>query len=95
MSEGTYTISNSGTFGTVMTAPIINVPQVAILSVDGVRKMPVVVESEETDSIAICPVGVLAQSFDHRAVDGAYSASFLKELKAILETRVWRGDLEA
>jgi 2-oxoglutarate dehydrogenase E2 component (dihydrolipoamide succinyltransferase) len=70
---GTYTLSNSGTFGTLITAPIINQPQVAILSTDGVRKKPVVVETSEGDSIAIRPVGVLAQSFDHRAVDGAYS----------------------
>ena len=50
---GTYTLSNSGTFGTLITAPIINQPQVAILSTDGVRKKPVVVETSEGDSIAI------------------------------------------
>ena len=74
---GTYTLSNSGTFGTLITAPIINQPQVAILSTDGVRKKPVVLETSEGDTIAIRPVGILAQSFDHRAVDGAYSAAFL------------------
>ena len=52
-SGGTYTLSNSGTFGTLITAPIINQPQVAILSTDGVRKKPVVVETSEGDSIAI------------------------------------------
>ena len=57
---GTYTLSNSGVFGTLITAPIINQPQVAILSTDGVRKKPVVVETSEGDSIAIRPVGVLA-----------------------------------
>jgi pyruvate dehydrogenase E2 component (dihydrolipoamide acetyltransferase) len=86
---GTYTLSNSGTFGTLITAPIINQPQVAILSTDGVRKRPVVVESSEGDSIAIRPVGVLAQSFDHRAVDGAYSAAFLDRVRKILETSNW------
>ena len=86
---GTYTLSNSGTFGTLITAPIINQPQVAILSTDGVRKKPVVVESSEGDSIAIRPVGVLAQSFDHRAVDGAYSAAFLDRVRKILETSNW------
>jgi 2-oxoglutarate dehydrogenase E2 component (dihydrolipoamide succinyltransferase) len=93
MSQPTYTISNSGVFGTLITAPIVNPPQVAILSTDGVSKRPVVVEGPEGDSIAVRPVGVLAQSFDHRAVDGAYSAAFLKELKRIVETRAWIDDL--
>jgi len=88
-SGGTYTLSNSGTFGTLITAPIINQPQVAILSTDGVRKKPVVVETSEGDSIAIRPVGVLAQSFDHRAVDGAYSAAFLDRVRKIIETSHW------
>ncbi|MEA3155943.1 MAG: hypothetical protein QOK44_3532, partial [Betaproteobacteria bacterium] len=70
LTEGTYTITNNGAYSTVITAPIINQPQVAILSTDAVRKKPVVIESPEGDSIAIRPVGVLAQSFDHRAVDG-------------------------
>jgi 2-oxoglutarate dehydrogenase E2 component (dihydrolipoamide succinyltransferase) len=86
---GTYTLSNSGTFGTLITAPVINQPQVAILSTDGVRKKPVVVETSEGDSIAIRPVGVLAQSFDHRAVDGAYSAAFLDRVRKIIETSNW------
>ena len=86
---GTYTLSNSGTFGTLITAPIINQPQVAILSTDGVRKKPVVVETSEGDAIAIRPVGVLAQSFDHRAVDGAYSAAFLDRVRKIIETSNW------
>jgi pyruvate dehydrogenase E2 component (dihydrolipoamide acetyltransferase) len=82
---GTYTISNSGSFGTLITAPIINQPQVAILSMDGIRKRPWVVEAPEGDAIAIRPVGVLAQSFDHRAIDGAYSAAFLRALRQRLE----------
>jgi 2-oxoglutarate dehydrogenase E2 component (dihydrolipoamide succinyltransferase) len=95
LTEGTYTITNNGAFGTVLTAPIINPPQVAILSTDAVRKKPVVIEGPEGDSIAIRPVGVLAQTFDHRAVDGAYSAAFLREVKTIVETRHWAQDLEA
>ena len=95
LTEGTYTISNNGSFGTVITAPIINVPQVAIISTDAVRKKPVVVETPEGDTIAIRPVGVLAQTFDHRAVDGAYSAAFLREVKTIIETRHWTQDLQA
>ena len=63
------------------------------MSIDGVRKKPVVVEEADGDAIAIRPVGVLAQSFDHRAFDGAYSAAFLHEVKEILEQRDWVGDL--
>ncbi len=86
---GTYTLSNSGPFGTLITAAIISQPQVAILSTDGVRKKPVVVESAGGDVVAIRPVGVLAQSFDHRAFDGAYSAAFLRKVKQVLESRDW------
>lgn len=93
LTEGTYTISNSGPFGTLITAPIINPPQVAILSTDGVRKKPVVVEAEESDAIAIRPAGVIAQSFDHRAFDGAYSAAFLRRVKEILEQKDWLAEL--
>jgi 2-oxoglutarate dehydrogenase E2 component (dihydrolipoamide succinyltransferase) len=87
--NGTYTLSNSGSFGTLITAPIINQPQVAILSTDGVRKKPVVIETSDGDAIAIRPVGILAQSFDHRAVDGAYSAAFLDRVRKLLENGHW------
>jgi 2-oxoglutarate dehydrogenase E2 component (dihydrolipoamide succinyltransferase) len=93
MTEGTYTITNNGAGGTLVTAAIINTPQVAILSTDAVRKRAVVVESGGKDEIAVRPVGVLAQSFDHRAVDGAYCAAFLSELKTILETRDWQREM--
>ena len=95
LSEGTYTISNNGAFGTVITAPIINMPQVAVLSTDSIRKKPVVIEAPEGDSIGVRPVGVLAQSFDHRAVDGAYAGAFLSEVKNIIEMRLWAQDLQA
>jgi 2-oxoglutarate dehydrogenase E2 component (dihydrolipoamide succinyltransferase) len=93
LTGATYTISNSGTFGTLFSAPIINQPQAAILSTDGVRKRPVVVERPDGDSIAIRPVGILAQSFDHRAFDGAYSAAFLRTLKESIEQRDWAAEL--
>ncbi len=93
LTGATYTISNSGSFGTMITAPIINQPQVAILSADGVSKKPVVIEGPDGDSIAIHPVGVLAQSFDHRAIDGAYSAAFLRRLREIIETHDWESEL--
>ncbi|MGH6947847.1 MAG: dihydrolipoamide acetyltransferase family protein [Kiloniellales bacterium] len=93
MRGGTYTISNSGGFGTLITAPIIHQPQVAILSLDGVKRKPVVVSGVEGEEIAIRPIGVLAQSFDHRAVDGAYSAAFLAKLREIIEMRDWARDL--
>jgi 2-oxoglutarate dehydrogenase E2 component (dihydrolipoamide succinyltransferase) len=90
---GTYTLSNSGAFGTFITSPIIHQPQVAILSTDAVRKKPVVVHGPDGYCIAIRPVGVLAQCFDHRAFDGAYSAAFLGCVKDILERRDWSVEL--
>jgi len=90
---GTYTISNNGRFGTLFTTPIINLPQVAILSMDAVTKRAVVVETPSGDAIAARPMAVIGQSFDHRAFDGAYSASFLARLKTILETRDWASEL--
>src|SRR5688500_86063 len=95
LTEATYTITNNGAFGTLFTAPIINAPQIAILSTDAVRKRPVVIETADGDSIAIRPVGVLAQSFDHRAVDGAYAAAFLQEVKSVIESRDWLQALDA
>ena len=93
-SGGTYTISNSGVFGTLITAPVINQPQVAILSTDGVSRKPVVVGNEESEAIGIRPMGVLAQSFDHRAFDGAYSAAFLARLRETIETTDWMAALD-
>ena len=93
LAGGTFTISNSGPFGTFMVAPVINQPQVAILSTDGVSRKPVVVTAEDGgESIAIHSVGMLVLSWDHRAFDGAYAASFLRGLKNVLEHHSW--DLE-
>ena len=93
LSGGTYSISNNGAFGTLFTAPIINAPQVAILSVDAIRKRAAVVETAEGEFIAPRLMGIIGQSFDHRAFDGAYSAAYLSKLKSIIETRNWAEEL--
>ncbi len=89
---GTYTLSNPGPFGTLFTAPIINQPQVGILSMDAVKKRAHVVESDNGDAIEIRPVGILAHSFDHRAIDGAYSAAYLQRLQSILQETDWESE---
>jgi len=94
VTECTYTITNNGAYGTLITAPVISPPQVAILSTDAVRKRAVVVESAQGDTVAVRPVGMLAQAFDHRAVDGAYAAAFLNEVKTAIETRDWAQELQ-
>ena len=93
VTECTYTITNNGAYGTLITAPIISPPQVAILSTDAVRKRAVVIGTDRGDTIAVRAVGMLAQTFDHRAVDGAYAAAFLNEVKTTLESRDWARDL--
>jgi 2-oxoglutarate dehydrogenase E2 component (dihydrolipoamide succinyltransferase) len=91
---GTFTISNPGPFGTLLTGAIINQPQVAILSTDSVVRKPVVVTAADgTESVGIHSVGLLALTFDHRAVDGAYAARFLSRMSEVLTTRDWEGDL--
>lgn len=95
LAGGTYSISNNGAFGTSFTAPIINAPQVAILSTDAIRLKPAVVSTVEGDFIAPRMIGMIGQSFDHRAFDGAYSAAFLSRLKLILETRDWSGEFSS
>ena len=91
---GTFTISNNGSAGSVLTAAIINQPQVAILSTDAIKRRPVVVELPGgQEGIAIHSVGNLAMSWDHRAFDGAYAANFLVRIKDILETRDWEAEL--
>ena len=94
ISGGTFTITNPGGYGTLLTAPIINQPQVAILSTDGVKPKPVAVPLAGGGfGIAVHPVGNLAIAFDHRAYDGAYAAAFLARVKEILETRDWSQEL--
>ncbi len=91
---GTFTISNNGWAGSVLTAAIINQPQVAIISTDAVKRRPVVAELPDGDeAIVIHSVGNLAMSWDHRAFDGVYAAHFLVKVKDILETRDWEAEL--
>jgi 2-oxoglutarate dehydrogenase E2 component (dihydrolipoamide succinyltransferase) len=83
---GTFTVTNVGTFGSLMGTPIINQPQVAILAVGAIKKRPMVLETEDGDVIAIRHMMYLSMSYDHRIIDGSIGASFLtavaKELEA-------------
>jgi 2-oxoglutarate dehydrogenase E2 component (dihydrolipoamide succinyltransferase) len=82
---GTFTITNPGRYGALLATPIINQPQVAILDLEAVVKRPVVVSGAGGDSIAIRPMTYLCMSWDHRALDGAYAAQFLSEVRAQAE----------
>ena len=94
ISGGTFTLSNNGSAGSVLTMPIINQPQVGIISTDAIVRKPVVTTGPDGgEAIAIHPVGNLAMSWDHRAFDGAYAAGFLKRVKEILETKDWSTEL--
>jgi pyruvate/2-oxoglutarate dehydrogenase complex dihydrolipoamide acyltransferase (E2) component len=95
LSGATYSISNNGAFGTSFTTPIINAPQVGILSIDAIRLKPAVVSTPEGDFVAPRMIGIIGQSFDHRAFDGAYSAAFLSRIKQILETRDWAEEISS
>jgi 2-oxoglutarate dehydrogenase E2 component (dihydrolipoamide succinyltransferase) len=85
ISEGTFTMTNVGTFGSLMGTPIINQPQVAILAVGAIKKRPVVVETPLGDSIAIRHMMYLSMSYDHRIVDGSLGATFLTAVANELE----------
>ncbi len=82
---GTFTITNPGVFGGLFGTPIINQPQVAILGVGGVKKRPVVVETDDGDFIAIRSMGILSLTFDHRLIDGAVADQFMAKVKSVLE----------
>jgi 2-oxoglutarate dehydrogenase E2 component (dihydrolipoamide succinyltransferase) len=91
---GTFTITNPGGYGTLLTGPIINEPQVAIVSTDGVRMRPVAIgEPDGGWQIAVRPVGNLSMSFDHRAVDGAYASAFLADVRDVIGARDWEAEL--
>lgn len=85
IADGTFTLTNVGTFGSLMGTPIINQPQVAILAVGAIKKRPVVVESAQGDSIAIRHMMYLSMSYDHRIVDGSLGATFLTAVANELE----------
>jgi pyruvate dehydrogenase E2 component (dihydrolipoamide acetyltransferase) len=91
---GTFTITNPGPSGTTISAPIIQQPQVAILSTDGVKRRPVVVELDGGgEAIVVHAIGMLGLSFDHRAFDGAYASAFLACVRDSIETRPWGTEL--
>lgn len=84
---GTFTITNPGGFGAIFGTPIINQPQVAILDIGAIVKRAVVVEDEYgNDAVAIRPIMHLGLSYDHRVIDGAYAAQFMRDLKQSLES---------
>ena len=83
--NGTYTVTNVGSFGSVMGTPIINQPQVAILALGAIRKVPAVIETSEGDFIGIRQKMFVSHSYDHRVVNGALGGMFIKTLKETLE----------
>ncbi|TXD48834.1 dihydrolipoamide acetyltransferase family protein [Polaribacter sp. IC073] len=83
---GTYTVTNVGSFGSVMGTPIINQPQVAILALGAIRKVPAVIETPDGDFIGIRQKMFVSHSYDHRVVNGALGGMFIKTLKEILES---------
>jgi 2-oxoglutarate dehydrogenase E2 component (dihydrolipoamide succinyltransferase) len=85
ISDGTFTLTNVGTFGSLMGTPIINQPQVAILAVGTIKKRPVVIETPAGDSIAIRHMMYLSMSYDHRIIDGSLGATFLTAVANELE----------
>jgi 2-oxoglutarate dehydrogenase E2 component (dihydrolipoamide succinyltransferase) len=85
ISGGTYTLTNVGSFGNVMGTPIINQPQVAIMAVGAIRKMPAVIETPDGDMIAIRHKMYLSHSYDHRIVDGALGGQFVRRFADYLE----------
>jgi 2-oxoglutarate dehydrogenase E2 component (dihydrolipoamide succinyltransferase) len=84
--EGTFTITNVGTFGNVMGTPIINQPQVAILAIGAIKKKPAVLETPNGDVVAIRHMMFLSLSYDHRVVDGSLGGSFIKKVTDYLES---------
>lgn len=82
---GTFTLTNVGTFGSIMGTPIINQPQVAIMAVGAIKKRPVVIETPQGDSIAIRHMMYISMSYDHRIIDGALGATFLNAVSKELE----------
>ena len=82
---GTYTVTNVGSFGSVMGTPIINQPEVAILALGAIRKVPAVIETPDGDFIGIRHKMFLSHSYDHRVVDGMLGGLFIKRLSEYLE----------
>ena len=94
LAGGTFTLTNPGSYGTFVGAPVINQPQVAIISTEGISKQAVVLERPgEPDALGIHHVGYLSMSWDHRAIDGLYAAAFLARVREHLEQRDWSTEL--
>jgi len=83
--DGTFTITNLGSFGSITGTPIINQPQVAILAVGVIQKKPVVIETPQGDTIGIRNMMIMSIAFDHRVVDGAMGGLYLKRVADYLE----------
>ena len=95
VSGSTFTISNNGSFNSFLTSPIINQPNVAILSTESVKKRPVVVQAQDgSDSIAIRHTGILSITWDHRVFDGSVALLFLNFIKERLENADWSQELD-
>jgi len=91
---GTFTLDNTGWTGSIITQPIINAPEVGIMTMESIVKRPVVIETPNGDLIGIRPMMYITLGFDHRATDGAQAGQFVKDVKAWLEavdsnTAIW------
>jgi 2-oxoisovalerate dehydrogenase E2 component (dihydrolipoyl transacylase) len=91
---GTFTVDNTGWFGSIVSQPIVNTPEVAILTMEAIQKRPVVVETPAGDAISIRPMMYICSAFDHRATDGAQVGRFMQDVKRWLEavddrTAIW------
>lgn len=92
--RGTFTITDPGPFGTLISVPIINHPEVAVLASEGVRRRPVIIRTPDgSDGFTVHPVGLIGLSFDHRAIETDYAAAFLDRVRIYLETRDWEQEL--
>jgi 2-oxoglutarate dehydrogenase E2 component (dihydrolipoamide succinyltransferase) len=85
LSGGSFTITNGGVFGSLLSTPILNPPQSAILGMHSIQKRPMV---DENDNIVVLPMMYLALSYDHRIVDGKGAVTFLKTIKELVENPV-------
>ena len=83
--DGTFTFTNIGNFGSLTGTPIINQPQVGIIAVGLIRKIPAVIETKEGDSIAIRKKVIISHSYDHRIINGAMGGKFIKSMSDFLE----------
>ncbi len=93
ISGGTFTITNTGSLGTLFDTPILNAPEAAILATAAIEKRPVVVSDAWGDSIAIRWMSYLCMTYDHRILDGADAARFLQDLKWVIENHDWAGEV--